>query len=814
MKKKSLCRNTLKIILAVSLLTLPVHMTAAADFSDGFQNSETENENFSDSHESSEYANSEDVTEETTEENELSLEDTTDTDDIPLENFSENSYDELNNSFNAGNEISAGNSSSYSDKNITCNLNEDGTTITITGNDVYLRHDIVNPLINSGLNLSHVKNIIIGNGARLSSGWLSPFHDTVIDTVTIQNAQVNGSFSDAYDRYNCTIKNFIVEKGTVSGWFENVESLIIKEGVTCISDIHGKKLKYVEINATSDTQIMSDTFSYSHLENAVISGPIVLSHGMFSNLETLKSVTLKNGITGIGEFAFNNCTNLSSVNFDNTVLTTIDSWAFQNCTALSNIDFPDTLTRIGSVAFSNTKLTKAILPESLTELDSNAFSNCSELSEINIPSQLNIIGDGAFSNCISLKEVDIPPTVKTIGFGAFRRTGVNKVTLHEGLTTIKCDAFMDCLYLNEIEIPTTVTKIDWRTFGMYMGDDKIHHMVPGGFRLKGLINSEAERYVWYDPVFGLEESNIEFVSLGGDISNCIVKGISSKTTYTNDPTFTVCSNHELVTLVKDRDYTVTYTNKGQTRTVTVKGIGKYTGTLTRSYSMKTASKTSLSKAAISGITNKTYTGKAITLPVKVTIGKTVLSNNKDYTLTWKNNKNIGTATVTITGKGNYTGTVKKSFSITVKKNSSYTVGTQKYKITNPNTNGTGTITLLGITNKTNISSVTIPSTVKIGGKSFRITAIGTNAFNRAKKLKTLRIGRNITTIGSKAFYQCSSLANVTVDSIKLQASKTGSNAFKGIRTNCTFKVPASKVSTYKKLLQARGASSKIKVLRK
>ena len=91
MKKKSLCRNTLKIILAVSLLTLPVHMTAAADFSDGFQNSETENENFSDSHESSEYANSEDVTEETTEENELSLEDTTDTDDIPLENFSENS---------------------------------------------------------------------------------------------------------------------------------------------------------------------------------------------------------------------------------------------------------------------------------------------------------------------------------------------------------------------------------------------------------------------------------------------------------------------------------------------------------------------------------------------------------------------------------------------------------------------------------------------------------------------------------------------------------------------------------------------------
>ena len=71
----------------------------------------------------------------------------------------------------------------------------------------------------------------------------------------------------------------------------------------------------------------------------------------------------------------------------------------------------------------------------------------------------------------------------------------------------------------------------------------------------------------------------------------------------------------------------------------------------------------ISDATVTNIVDKTYTGSAITQNPKVQYGTTVLNNGTDYTLSYKNNINVGTATVTITGKGNYTGTISKSFSI-------------------------------------------------------------------------------------------------------------------------------------------------------
>ena len=80
----------------------------------------------------------------------------------------------------------------------------------------------------------------------------------------------------------------------------------------------------------------------------------------------------------------------------------------------------------------------------------------------------------------------------------------------------------------------------------------------------------------------------------------------------------------------------------------------------------------------------------------------------------------------------------------------------------------------------------------------------------AKKLTTLKLGSNVITIGAKAFYGCSKLSNVTIFGTKPYDSEDRSpNAFKGIRSNCRFKVPASRVSAYKKLLRAKGAGPKI-----
>ena len=115
------------------------------------------------------------------------------------------------------------------------------------------------------------------------------------------------------------------------------------------------------------------------------------------------------------------------------------------------------------------------------------------------------------------------------------------------------------------------------------------------------------------------------------------------------------------TLKKDTDYTVSYSNntKVGTAKVTITGKGNYTGSVSKTYSIKNNFK----KATISGISNKSYTGKNITQSITVKYNGKTLKNGTDYTVSYSNNKNIGTATVKITGKGSYTGTVTKTFKI-------------------------------------------------------------------------------------------------------------------------------------------------------
>ena len=89
----------------------------------------------------------------------------------------------------------------------------------------------------------------------------------------------------------------------------------------------------------------------------------------------------------------------------------------------------------------------------------------------------------------------------------------------------------------------------------------------------------------------------------------------------------------------------------------------YYSTLTVKFSAGT---TSISKATIKGITAKTYTGKALKPAPKVVLKGKTLKAGKDYTVSYKNNVNVGKATVTIKGKGSYTGTKTKTFKINPK----------------------------------------------------------------------------------------------------------------------------------------------------
>lgn len=554
--------------------------------------------------------------------------------------------------------------------------------------------------------------------------------------------------------------------------FSRVNKLVIGNGITGF-DRWGmwnlkKYIKELEIHGNAGMNMPEQCFyDVPNIESVVISGAVDVPRDMFGKCTELKKVTLKNGVRSIGEDAFRDCSSLESVIFENTVLEKISDGAFWGCSALSSIALPDSVTEIERNAFFETGLRNIQLPEKLTLIGGGAFCNCKNLKQVQLPPQLKELGEGAFFNCENLTQIQLPAQLNKLGTDAFRNcTSLDKIDIPAGLTQIEPDTFCNT-GLTSVTLHEGLTKIEDGAFHDCLKLKKIR--IPKSVTdIGGLALG-----IRYNRGNGAEE-----VIPGG----FTVEGYTGSAAERYVKRMHQCENLYHV-FFKDVKF------------VSIGG--------------QTAAVTNIGKTKISALKTGAFTGKPLTQALTITYGGKKLVNGRDYTLTWKNNKNIGTASVTIKGKGKYNGSVTKKFRITVQKNAVYTVSRLKYKISNADTSGKGTVVFTGATDKAARKTLTIPTTVKIGGKSFRVTAIGTSAMSGAKKLTTVKIGANIMTVGAKAFCGCSKLSNVTIFSTKLTTAKTGANAFKGIRSNCRFKVPASRVSAYKKLLRAKGAGPKI-----
>ena len=128
------------------------------------------------------------------------------------------------------------------------------------------------------------------------------------------------------------------------------------------------------------------------------------------------------------------------------------------------------------------------------------------------------------------------------------------------------------------------------------------------------------------------------------------------------------------------------------------------------------------------------------------------------------------------------------------------------------TDSGGTVTYVKPAKK-NTASVVIPDKVTVDGLTFKVTGIKDGAFQNHKKLKNVVIGKNITTIGKRAFSGCKNLKKISIKTKKLTAALVGRKAFKGIHRNAVIQVPKSSRKVYKKILQNRGAGKKIQIRR-
>lgn len=136
----------------------------------------------------------------------------------------------------------------------------------------------------------------------------------------------------------------------------------------------------------------------------------------------------------------------------------------------------------------------------------------------------------------------------------------------------------------------------------------------------------------------------------------------------------------------------------------------------------------------------------------------------------------------------------------VKKNLTKTVSGIKYKVIKAGTDKVAQVAVIGLAHK-KATKLTIPATVKINDVTCKVTSIAAGACKNYKKLKTVTIGKNVTSIGSKSFYGCKVLKTITIKSTILKS--VGSKAISGIGRKAVIKVPKKKLKTYKKYFSSK-----------
>ena len=235
---------------------------------------------------------------------------------------------------------------------------------------------------------------------------------------------------------------------------------------------------------------------------AVPDGVTNIGNYAFQDCDNLTNVTLSPELASIGQQTFSGSTNLTGITIPGSVVS-IGSDAFDNCTRLASLILSNGVASIGQQAFGNcTSLTNVIIPQSLTNIGDTAFEYCTSLTNITvdpantaysslngvlfnypqtrliqypagqtrtsyaIPGSVTDIGDYAFYYS-DLSEATIPDTVTNIEPGAFEYdTNLAGITIPASVTAIGAFAFFNCSSLGNLIISNGVTTIGANAFGL------------------------------------------------------------------------------------------------------------------------------------------------------------------------------------------------------------------------------------------------------------------------------------------------------------------------------------------------------------
>jgi len=316
--------------------------------------------------------------------------------------------------------------------------------------------------------------------------------------------------------YNCTSLTSITIPSSVTSiegcaFYEcsNLTSITIPSGVTSIGDSafsYCKNLGTITVDAANTAYKSVDGILYSKDGTLLIccpggkAGSITIPSGVtsignyaFQHCSNPLSITIPSSVMNIGEGAFFYCSNLTSITIPSSV-TSIEDYTFYYCSSLTGITIPSSVTSIGEGAFYFcTQLNNITIPSGVTNIGDMAFKECTSLSSITIPNSVTSIGGMAFSSCTSLSSITISNSATSIGGDAFSScTSLTSITIPSSVTSIAGFAFSGCSSLSDVTIQGKVTSLG--SYAFAIGSDKtITFSVPSGLKTyyEGILNAEV-----------------------------------------------------------------------------------------------------------------------------------------------------------------------------------------------------------------------------------------------------------------------------------------------------------------------------------
>ena len=656
------------------------------------------------------------------------------------------------------------------------------------------------------------ESLPVENGLRYVGTYLVGVADKSLSTYTIKKGTKwigEYAFEECSSLTSITIPDSVTSIGEDAFWnCSSLTSITIPDSVTSIGAYafnNCSSLTSITI-PNSVTSIRSYTFDGCAGLTSITIPDSVTSIGMnaFSNCSSLTSITIPDSVTSIGESAFYGCESLpveNNLRYVGTYLVGvadkslstytikegtkwIGEYAFEECSSLTSITIPDSVTSIGESAFrSCTGLTSITIPDSVTSIGAYAFSNCSSLTSITISNSVTSIYAGAFYDCSSLTSITIPDSVTSIGGYAFYNcSNLNKITC---LATI-APSIMDVTFMNIksnglLKIPADSDYSSWMSTGNYYLGKYNWHIFTGDDLI--IMTKESNPEVmkvcynqgWAASPNEMYASEAAIVTSIGTAFNELGVGSSSGYSGSNISFTFSFDEFKYFTGVVSIDNSAFY--KSNIVSITIPD-----------------SVTSIEWRAFSNCSSLT----SITIPDSVTSIRGDAFDGCD-SLPVENNLRYADRYLV--------GPVDKSLSTYTIKEGTKWIGENAFKsysgltsITIPNS-----VTSIGdnaFSNCSSLTSITISNSVtSIGEYTFNgcssltsitipnsITSIGRNAFSYCSSLTSITISNSVTSIGMSAFSYCSNLNEITC--LATTAPRIDMFTFENIKSNGLLKIPA------------------------